>query len=338
MIRSRLVRTTRAVVLGLALLTTITACGMAAADPDEVGVAKKGAMLLTPFENPEIQEKCLLPQENRRIGFGDEDFRYPAGLRTFTFGEPTENFKPEYPPIEVVVDNITMRFGGVLSFNLVGPQANSAQPAGMSDKAWEKQQESACEILKRFHQQIGSKDWEGNPAYNDEGGWAPLNGTHLGGPLRNGLVDAAGRPIPGGKTVKGQPVAYTFLDFYNSPEARLALQNATLKSLPERVKNLAKGAYWQNFALELFKPTVGGDTVKALESVENARLENKAQAERNATALTAIDQIKACKKQGQSEATCAFLYAINSDKVPYVVPPGGSATIQGQPAAPAPAK
>lgn len=292
MIRSR--RRGFALVALLFALVGLTGC-RSDTQSQEIGVHVTGHVM---FPTSKVVKDCVAPSTNKYVGIGDDVYVYPAGLRTFTFDDKKG---ADYPPITVVSkDNVTMHLSGVLSFN-INPD---------------------CEVLKRFHQQIGTKRWgdDQRPAYvngEDFRGWTSMLDVQLGKPTQNSLTDDA--------------AAETYLDLYTSPQVRQRLEKTLAQTLPGRVRELSGGDYFQNFKVLLNKPDAPESIVKALEAKQAAVQDNLAQAARNTTALTQFDQIKGCTTKGISEETCAFLYAINSGKVPYAVPPGGSAVV-GAPA------
>lgn len=235
---------------------------------------------------------CIPPSTNRYIGLGDDAYYYPAGQRTFTFDTKRGS---DFPPIEVVSkDKVTLTYTGSVTFYL----------------------NTDCKTLKAFHTAIGTKDWGGHRAYINDGydGFRNMLDVIFGKPAQNALSDTA--------------VQFPYLDQYTGAK-RSEIEKEIAGTLEQRVKDFAGGDYFQRFKVLLNKPTAPEAIVKALEDQQAAVQENVAQKAKNATALTAYQQIQECKKLGNSEATCVTLYEVNSGKVTNVVIGGNPVGVGG---------
>jgi regulator of protease activity HflC (stomatin/prohibitin superfamily) len=237
---------------------------------------------------------CINPSTNKYIGIGDDAYVYPAGQRSFTFDSKNG---ADFPPIAVVSkDNVTMTLSGTISFYL----------------------NTDCKTLMKFHQQIGSKNWNGHAAYVNGGnydGWINMLDVELGKPLQNSLTDVANN--------------FSYLDLYTKAEVRQTLEGTLAKTIESRVNDLTGGDYFNDFKVLLNKPAAPQNIVDALEAQAAAIQQNLAQRNLNATALTGYQQIVQCKRLGISEPECVLLFAINSGKITLV--PYGSAAVVGSP-------
>lgn len=266
------------------LLVSLAAC-RANTSSNEVAVHVTGGDIIPTDEKP---VNCINPSTNKYIGIGDSAYKYPAGQRTFTFDSKAGS---DFPPINVVTsDNVTLTYTGALTFYL----------------------NTDCQTLLKFHTTIGSKQWNGHPAYINDGdqGWVSMLDVNMGKPLQNGLSDVASKR--------------DYLSQYTGT-ARQAIEQSLASDLEQRVRDFTGGNYFTRISVLLNKPDAPDNIVKALEDKQAAIQENAAQAARNTTALTATDQITQCVRRHITEAACVQLYAINSGKVPYVVSGNGPA-------------
>lgn len=272
--------------IGVATLLVGALAGCrASTDSNQVAVHVTGANIIPTAKKP---VDCVAPSTNKYIGVGDSAYVYPAGQRTFAFDSKDGS---DFPPISVTSkDNVTLNYSGAITFYL----------------------NTDCNTLLKFHTTIGSKKWNGHPAYvnDNDKGWVSMLDVDLGKPLQNALSDVANH--------------YNYLAQYTGA-SRAGIEAAVASTLEERVKGFTGGDYFTRIAVTLNKPGAPDSIVKALEDKQAAVQENSAQAARNLTALTSTDQVTECVKKRLSEAVCFQLYAINSGKVPYVVSGNGPA-------------
>lgn len=275
---------------GLALLIVVALAGCrATTQSNEVGVHINGDVIIP--TDPSIAG-CVEPGKNQWIGWGDSAHLYPAGQRSYKFGTGSGE---DFPGIPVVSsDGVEMTQSGTVTFYL----------------------NQTCKTLKAFHQQIGSKTYNGHAGYVDSGdfaGWDGLLDTYIGGPLYNVVNDIEG--------------AKTSTDLYRSPTIRAAMEKPISAALPAAVKGLAHGDYFVNFAVSLRKPTAPAKIVGAYTDQAAAIQEKVAQDNRNLTARSQYQTVKDCKADGISESVCAFLYAVNTGHVS-VIPAGAGVAIK----------
>lgn len=270
------------VLLALCVAALSTGCSSISTAPDQVGLHYKGgAYSSTTFAN------CVPPGRRNWDGPGDPHYVYPAGQRTYRFGQDAA---ADHPAIRAVTeDNVQMEFTGTVTFYV----------------------DQDCEMLRRFHEQIGLKDWDGAPAYVDEGydGWNAMLDVYVGQPLQRAI---------------GQTAAdFGYRDLYNNNESRMAAEAEIQKALPEYVEQLAQDKFFRGISIALQKPDAPSGIRAALEAEQEAVAQNKAQVQKNATARTQYETFTDCK-QVLSETNCVLLYGINSGKVTILPVPDGT--------------
>jgi hypothetical protein len=269
------------------LLLLLTGC-YHSTDTQEVAVHQHGSVMFP--TDQDLAGDCMRPGQTKALGVGDKGLDYPAGQRSYKFGTGRGQ---DMPGVHVITkDGAQMTMTGVVTFYL----------------------NTDCDVLRRFHTQIGSKDWDGQPAYVNDGyqGWDAMLDVYIGQQLRNVVNDAAG----------GQDSSA----LYKDPTIRRELQGPIGAELPKAVRDFAHGPYFRDFTVELNQPQAPAALVKAYNDRVAAVQENRAQAARNTTALTQLDQLKACKRAGMAESTCAFIYAVNTGRVT-AIPQGSAVTL-----------
>lgn len=270
-----------AVISSVALLAVLAGC-RTNTESNETAVHVTGYDV---FPTSAVVKDCVAPSTNKYIGFGDAAYVYPAGQRSYSFGPD----KADHPPISVVAnDSVTMTLTGGVTFYL----------------------DTECEVLKRFHAEIGSKKWNGRSAFLNDGdqGWNDMLDFYVGNALKNVFSDFASK--------------YSSTQLYTDSAIRVKLQSVVADQLPLQVEALAHGPYFQKFTVSLNKPDAPEGIKNALEEATRQIKLQEAQVSANKTDQTKYKTLSNCKAEGLSEQTCAFIYAVNSGHVSAV--PQGS--------------
>ncbi|MGH3342578.1 MAG: SPFH domain-containing protein [Carbonactinosporaceae bacterium] len=133
-------------------------------------------------------------------------------------------------------DNVQMTYTGVVTFSL----------------------DPGCPTLRRFHEQIGLKDWNGQQAYINHGfeGWSAMLDVYIGQPLQRAVNTVAGR--------------YGYRDLYNDNAARSEAEKVVERELPAYVEALAGGPFFEHFSVHLQKPSAPMKIRNALEAEQEA--------------------------------------------------------------------
>lgn len=254
-------------VIGAAAAISLTACGSYSTQPDQAGVHQNGYLFIN---SDRTVEGCKNPSTSSMYtGLGDDVFIYPAGQRTYTFAGETEedakNLKADAPAIKVVKNNIQLTLVGTVSFYL---------------------ETGDCDTLKKFHSNIGIKDWGGHAAWisqnedsADYSGWETMLRTYIGQPLQRAATNAV------------QDTDADYLSVYNGG-GRADVEKDIQIKLPEAVKNLAGDEYFKGFNIQLQKPDIAANLKDSLTAKEVAVNQNAAQKLQNETVKTELEAIK----------------------------------------------
>lgn len=275
-------------IVGAIAAVSLTACstGSYSTQPDQAGVHQNGYILIN---SDRTVEDCKAPSTSSMwTGLGDDVFIYPAGQRTYTFAGETEDdakkLKADAPAIKVVKDNIQLTLVGTVSFYL---------------------ETGDCEKLKKFHSNIGIKDWGGHAAWiskneddADYSGWESMLRTYIGQPLQRAATDAVqDNTVVQSGTKSADPTKDPakedagYLSIYNG-SGRAKVEKDIQQKLPEAVKNLAGDEYFKGFNIQLQKPDIPSSLKDTLTLKENAVNQNAAQVLQNQTVVTELDSIK----------------------------------------------
>ena len=241
----------KAVTLAAATALFLSGCSVASIEPDQAGLHYKGGSFTsTHFAN------CIDPGSRAFDGPGDKHFAYPAGQRTFDFSGVKG---ADSPPIVVSThDNIEMKVLGVVTFNL----------------------DQKCEMLKKFHEQIGLK----YAAYTDgekdgtSDGWDRMLNVYLGQPLQRAMNEAT--------------QATDWKSLYNDSATKGKWEAKVAKLLPTYVAQQAGEDYFVNFKVTIQKPEPPAEIVKGLQAKQAADLQNQAQEAKNQQVVTELDSIQ----------------------------------------------
>lgn len=149
-------RTTAIALTAIATLG-LAGCSTVSTGPDQVSLHyAAGALSSTEFKD------CVATGTRAWDGPGDAHYTYPAGQRTFAFGEGDGQ---DSGPFTVAAGNVELTVSGVARFSL----------------------NTDCETLRKFHEQIGSKFG----AFDNSGpGWNKMIATYVLQPLQRAIGDA----------------------------------------------------------------------------------------------------------------------------------------------------
>lgn len=246
---------------GIGLAVALMGCSGYSAEPDQVGVHVNGYLML---KSDKKILNCFGVDGKDASGYdgaGDGHYYYPAGQRTYKFGGEGA----DGPAITVVKDSIPLTLSGTVTFHL----------------------NTDCDVLKKFHQQIGIKRWgkEKQPAWISDGGdetyygWDAMLDVYIEQTLQRAATDA----LVGEQT--------TYLELYNGA-ARASLEQGIQEDLPRLVESFAGGPYFENFTVQIQKPDIPGGVADALTAKEIAKAQNEAQKLANQTVQTELESIK----------------------------------------------
>jgi len=290
----------------LLLLSTLTACSTVNTEPDEKALHYQGGSFTS-----SKYKNCVDPSTREWDGPGDKHYKYPFGQRTFAF---TGGDDGDSPPITVVSkDNVQLTVTGVATFAL----------------------NTDCKKLREFHDRIGAKF----NAYVGEGetdkemlaGWVKMLNVYMKQPLDKAM-DAVSKE-------------YGYSELFTNPRVKEEWEDKVGKLVAQFAEDQSGGDYFCSpsytgtgpcgeFSLTIQSPTPPDEIVRALAAQQVAVAENNAQRQRNVTAQTKIEQIKALVAvlgvQGYIEyaRTEATIEAIRSGKTQlYVLPNGTTAAV-----------
>lgn len=265
----------------LALTLGLAGCSYADTQPDTVAVHQNGSILI-PTDRT-LAEDCIETSRSQYLGMGDEAFFYPAGQRTYAFASDKG---ADHPPFEITTsDNQRMTVSGVLTFFL----------------------NTGCEVLKKFHTEVGRKNWAGQPAFIAQDDDDPFTGW-------DAMLDVVlGQPLQA--TLSANSQQYKTLDLYKSEATRSRLEQAVVTTLPTAVNKTTGGDYFVRYTLTIQRPIPPKSTIEALEREANATEQKKAVIRENETAKEQYRTIAECIKMGISEEQCVLVFGMNSGKV-----------------------
>ncbi len=229
---------------------------------------------------------CIKPSDRVWDGPGDGHFLYPAGQRTFSF---TGRDGSESGPITVKTnDSQEMAVPGFVTFELT----------------------QDCDKLREFHEQVGSKYRAFSTESGEESkGWRQFLNDYIAVPLNSSMDKAALRT--------------DWRTLYSSAEAQTRFEEYVKASLPREVQAAIGDDFLTIKAVSIETPMPSEGLRKGLEAREQAKLDNEAQKERNATARTKYDTFRDCKKV-LSEDSCLILSLAEAGEIPFYPIPEGS--------------
>lgn len=164
-----------------------------------------------------------------------------------------------------------------------------------------------CEVLQEFHERIGIK----YAAYKDGGGWGTFLSDYLAVPLSAVMNEAS--------------LKVNWRELYASDEARNAFTEYVKDNLPTEIRTTLGGDYIEVNAVSIAKPVVSEKLTEALAAVEEAKLADSAQKQKNEVARTKYQSLSDCRTSGLSEQACLTIYLAETGSIPFYPVPQGSA-------------
>jgi hypothetical protein len=277
-VRKTIRNTAIAGVLGLSL----AACGTGYdTGSDRQGINANGA--ITHREAPTLN-KCYGPNQGGYGGYGNKVFYYPVGQRTY---DASTDKGAESGPVKITFGTVGIDVPITAYFYLT----------------------SNCNLLKKFHSEIGSKGWgeDGTtPAYikceacedphfadgkTNYAGWDSALQKYMGRPVTRAATDAAVLTDSKLLNKEGQPLRITPISLMDGTD-RAAYEAKIAELLPKYVKALSGQDYFTKFTVQVGTPTPPQEYADALTSRETARLLNLAQQEKNTAITTELNSIR----------------------------------------------
>lgn len=265
-------------------------CSSVSTDSDEAAVVYNGGMWTSStFDN------CVGNSTREWNGPGDNDYRYPAGQRTFSF---TGAEGSERGPMEVTTGSQEVFVPGFITLSL----------------------KTDCESLRKFHETIGKK----YGAYIGGGGWNDFLSDYIAVPLSATLNKAAGAI----ETPEGDSKDQNWYLLYTDSNTQNAFEDYVKENLPGEIKKTLGADFVTINEVSIAKPTVSAELKGGLAAKEEARLQNEAQKERNTIAATKYDSLAACRESGLSESACITIFLAENGDIPfYPLPQGGNLNV-----------
>ena len=258
-------------------------------EPDQQGLwYKAGPLTSTKFDH------CVLPGSRELTGgLADQTFVYPAGQRTFEYRDGANADSGSI--VALTKDNVELKTSGVVRFDLT----------------------DNCEILQRFHEQIGIKYEAKMDGGKTSEGWNSMLQVYLQASLQRAVNEATQE--------------FNWKELYNDVTVKAAWEKKVSELLPRFVQQSMDGEYFENYSLTIQKPTLPEDLLKALQDTQTAIEQNNAQKERNATVETEAESIKRLVDILGPEGYNTY-QAIKDGRMPiYTIPQGSGVNIPGQP-------
>lgn len=278
--------------LAIFMMVIISGCSTVSTEPDEVAIHYSGGS----FSSKNFKD-CVDSSDRQVDGPGDEHYVYPAGQRTFSF---TGAEGSEQGPVNVTTGSQEVGVGGFLTFTL----------------------NTDCKVLRDFHEKVGKK----YGAYQGGGGWDDFLADYIAVPLNAVMNEAAGSIV----TPEGESAEQNWYLLYTKATTQKEFEAYVKENLPGEIEATLGEDYITVNEVSISKPTVS-DTLKAsLAAVEEARLDNEAQKQRNTTAITQYDTIKSCLATGLDRQNCTLIFlSQNGANIPFLpVPQGGAINYQ----------
>lgn len=241
--------------IGLALVATLIFLGpnltSINTQPDQKGLwYKAGPLTSTHFDH------CVDPGSRERWkAVADKTFTYPAGQRTFVYGD-TPNADTT-TIVALTKDNVELTTNGVVRFYLTDD----------------------CKLLQKFHEQIGLNkaaymDGDGNLS----DGWREVLNIYLKESLQRAVNEATQE--------------FNWKELYNDVKVKADWEKKVSELLPRFVKQGMDGEYFENYSLTIQKPILPPKLQTALQETQTAIEDNNAQKQRNNTVETEAESIK----------------------------------------------
>lgn len=287
---------------GAAALLATTACGTVARTGQDFQAVHYtgGAYSKQAFGN------CVVPGDRQRNGWGDVDYYYPAGERTFQFDGTDSD------PIPVQTsDGQEVTVSGFITFRFT----------------------DNCDVLRKFHEDKGLKqkayftlaDSEsGGIDYTSEG-WSDFLKTYFGVPTRDAL--------------NAQSSKYGWKSLYQNSEIQSNFKEESVKTLPAAINGSVGKDVVQVTSIQITPPQPNDDLKQTLVDSEKsksaakaeedkARAQETAQQAKNDLAREKFNGSKECLKV-YSEESCLYLELADRDKIQFI-PQGSNLNVQSK--------
>jgi hypothetical protein len=282
---NRIVRTVMALFAAIALLVGASGCG---------SVVKTGQDYQAVwYEDGELSAQkfkdCVDPAVRDRKGLGDKFYFYPVGDRTFSFtGRPGS----ESGPVTIKTkDSQEMSVLGFIQFELT----------------------TDCEVLRKFHEQIGLK----YGAYFDDNGksagWGEFLNDYFAVPL-NSIMDKAG-------------LQQNWNDLYSNSASVTTFEKYVVDNLGAEIESNLPAGFINVKAVSIETPNPSEGLRKNLEARENAKAEKQVQDEKNKVRESKYAGAAECMKVFTKEQCLVLELAEKGDIPFYPVPQGGSINV-----------
>jgi hypothetical protein len=160
-----------------------------------------------------------------------------------------------------------------------------------------------CNLLKQFHQHIGTK-------YN---GWINADGTETDG-WKQLLTYVISQPLQ--NTLNNVSQGYTWQQIWNDESVRREFTDAITRELPQASKERTEGvAYFKNFTVSVYKPTPASAKLKDVIEQQQANIQTalSEQARAEAQLNTAIAETATAQKEAEKQQAIIHGYGTIDD-------------------------
>lgn len=297
MIRSRMAAIAGLVVAAVA----VAGCTVASPTPQNQGLNYTNG----PFEGRQFAS-CDTSGERNTDGAFNDHFYYPRGQRPFSFS--TDKGADSGPLSVSTKDSVELIARGTVTFHLNTSCDEYTDKAG---KKWPGGR------MQKFHEQFGSKNYNGHPAYSED------EDDDNGGAGWPGFVDVYVRDIVE-NAMDTNGSRYSWPDLYSNSESRAAWEKSVVDSVPDLIEKQLGGDLLVVDSILIQKPDVPKALRAELENNEAAQLAAKTAQTNQAAARSFPGGLAAYQQYQQS---LAVNEAIKSGKVPILPIPQGSPVI-----------
>ena len=263
-------------IIGGALVLTLTGCATANTGPDLIAVHYTGGTA-----SAKKFVDCLEPSSRSGFDPGDKYAAYPTRQVSY---DATGGDGAEADPFTIVSkDNAELRVPATVTFRLV----------------------TDCKTLRKMHETIGARysaAFKANGDSSDENeGWDRMLNFVIGKPLDQ-VLD---------RTSQGE----NWRDLWNDPQVKAKVEHAANEQIQTLVDRQAGGHFFEDFSILIQKPDPVNDQLKAAVAEEQAAVAraNSKSAEANAqkaqaladaaraNAQIAVAKAEAAKKKAEVE-------------------------------------
>lgn len=297
MIRNRFAAIAAAVLAGAVL----AGCTIASPTPQNQGLNYTNG----PFEGRAFAS-CNTSGERNVDGVWNDHYYYPKGQRTFAF---SLDKGADSKPLSVATkDSIELVASGLVAFHL---NTNCDAWKDKDGREWPGGR------MQKFHEQYGSKKYDGKVAYSTD------EGDDNGGPGWAGFVNVNVKSVID-RAMDTEGSLYPWPDLYSNAETRKAWEDAVVKTIPDLIADQLGGDLIVVDNVLIQKPSVPGSLKKELENNEAAQLAAKTAKTNIAAAKDFPGGLVAYQAYQQA---LAVNDAIKSGKVKVLPIPSGSPII-----------